>query len=461
MPSFALPVLSNRHTEFQTQNILVRDQDGRLHFAPITRRAPTLPPEILAEIFIHCLPALGFVTPDPAEPPLALCAICRWWREVALSTPRLWSSLLVDFDDMPTNNTDVDLYRKWLSRARGAPLSISLKDWDEKEVLTSVDPILQTFVGLSRQWKNIEIDVGMNLARSIFPVDGDFPLLERLTVSVHASELSISFCDAPKLRQVSIPIYNPHIQVPWYQLTTLRIANISVPGCIEILRNASNLLDGTFEVAGNPPDVATSIVHHNSLRKLSLGAMINQDHNVNPMPVLSFLNIPGLKSLTLEFRNWDTTGAEDVSTFSSFVSRSSAQLDTLALSSMPATTQDLIECLKATPSLRNLKLDPAHRLVNMDRVFSQFTGDSKFLPKLQSLHFVLDPVFVTPFAVVDMLSWRWASSGITQLKFFRFAHGHNQRSVDGALKSHPEYRRLEMEGMELYVGDRSLVDTFL
>ncbi|KAF7325392.1 F-box domain-containing protein [Mycena venus] len=289
MSSFALPVLSNRHIEYQTQNILVRDQDGRLHFAPI-RRAPTLPPEILAEIFIHCLPVSGLVTPDPAEPPLALCAICRWWREVALSTPRLWSSLLVDFDDM-----HVDLYRKWLLRARSAPLSISLKDWDEKEVLASVDPLLRTFVGLSRQWKNIEIDIGLDLACSIFPVDGDFPLLEHLSVSVHASDLSISFCEAPKLREVSILIYNPHIQVPWHQLTTFRTANISISGCIEILRNASNLLDGTFEVADDPPDVATPIVHHKSLQNLSLGAIIDQDPNVNPMPVLNFLNIPGLK----------------------------------------------------------------------------------------------------------------------------------------------------------------------
>ncbi|KAJ7940156.1 hypothetical protein B0H13DRAFT_1454893, partial [Mycena leptocephala] len=79
-----------------------------------------LPPEILAEIFIHCLPTQEFVTPDLTTAPLILCGICRRWREVALSTPKLWNSLFLQLNTYKT----ADFCQMWLSRARGAPLSL-------------------------------------------------------------------------------------------------------------------------------------------------------------------------------------------------------------------------------------------------------------------------------------------------------------------------------------------------
>ncbi|KAJ7181097.1 hypothetical protein C8R46DRAFT_844421, partial [Mycena filopes] len=48
----------------------------------------TLPVEITAEIFTHCLPD----TPAPPSVrivPLLLARICRQWRNIACGTPRL------------------------------------------------------------------------------------------------------------------------------------------------------------------------------------------------------------------------------------------------------------------------------------------------------------------------------------------------------------------------------------
>ncbi|KAJ7194315.1 hypothetical protein GGX14DRAFT_378075, partial [Mycena pura] len=52
----------------------------------------TLLSEILAHIFVYCLPH-GRIRPSPRTAPLVLGQICRRWRDVALSTGRLWSSL--------------------------------------------------------------------------------------------------------------------------------------------------------------------------------------------------------------------------------------------------------------------------------------------------------------------------------------------------------------------------------
>jgi hypothetical protein len=54
----------------------------------------TLPREITSEIFHWCLPSSPhFIQPDPADVPLTLLAICRQWRNVALTIPQLWSSV--------------------------------------------------------------------------------------------------------------------------------------------------------------------------------------------------------------------------------------------------------------------------------------------------------------------------------------------------------------------------------
>ncbi|PFH46949.1 hypothetical protein AMATHDRAFT_125205, partial [Amanita thiersii Skay4041] len=57
--------------------------------SPIQR----LSPEILAEIFAHCLNKLH--SNNIRHCPLLLCRVCSSWRALALHTPRLWSSLFI------------------------------------------------------------------------------------------------------------------------------------------------------------------------------------------------------------------------------------------------------------------------------------------------------------------------------------------------------------------------------
>ncbi|KAJ7085015.1 hypothetical protein C8R43DRAFT_1174403, partial [Mycena crocata] len=49
----------------------------------------TIPAEITTEIFLHCLPE-NPAHPSATEAPMLLGAICRVWREIAYSNPRLW-----------------------------------------------------------------------------------------------------------------------------------------------------------------------------------------------------------------------------------------------------------------------------------------------------------------------------------------------------------------------------------
>ncbi|KII83264.1 hypothetical protein PLICRDRAFT_119641, partial [Plicaturopsis crispa FD-325 SS-3] len=49
--------------------------------------ARALPPELLSQIFIHCLEE---EEPSIDRAPLLLGRVCRRWRSISLSTPELW-----------------------------------------------------------------------------------------------------------------------------------------------------------------------------------------------------------------------------------------------------------------------------------------------------------------------------------------------------------------------------------
>lgn len=88
----------------------------------------TVPPEILGEIFLHSIPQ------PPEFPPLVgplsptnLTHICRYWRQVALGTPALWSAIWSKFGlDAP----EWHAFQAWLERSGGTPLRMHITDDD-------------------------------------------------------------------------------------------------------------------------------------------------------------------------------------------------------------------------------------------------------------------------------------------------------------------------------------------
>ncbi|KAJ7728194.1 hypothetical protein B0H16DRAFT_1589209 [Mycena metata] len=87
--------------------------------------ALTIPPEITAHIFIKCLPTDGLASPSPSTAPLVLAQICRDWRNIALHTPELWSSIHLQFfskrrklaPGKKAADAAVHLFKTWASRA--------------------------------------------------------------------------------------------------------------------------------------------------------------------------------------------------------------------------------------------------------------------------------------------------------------------------------------------------------
>ncbi|KAJ7355937.1 hypothetical protein DFH08DRAFT_803868 [Mycena albidolilacea] len=415
-----------------------------------------VPTEIFAEIFILCLPTARFMVPSLTAAPLAVSGVCRRWREAALATPNLWKSLSLDGKWVTPDLDYVDFCAEWISRAGSLPLSLSLKATASPDYTNT---LLNLVRELSPQWQDIELDLGAMKQIVTFP-PGDYRLLEKISIVPPSGGLLVSFHNAPKLREAELVPYTGQVQFPRRQLTAFSSQHLDVAPFFGFLREAPNLVHATFRIRDSALPTTRLVLPQ--LQSLALAASpIPYGYNMVPMAILDVLQTPALKSLTLSFpfRNlWPThlwPPPHGILAFLSFVSRSSFQLHTLALSLMPVTTSMLIQCLYALPSLVHFKLKPLLKF-ELGTFFVQLV-DRTVVPHLESLHLIfpfskISESIVTPTAlasVVTMLCARWNAGAGLQL--FRLAHEDNSWPA-GALTSHPDFRRLEEEGMSLYVG---------
>ncbi|TDL25754.1 hypothetical protein BD410DRAFT_606722 [Rickenella mellea] len=83
-----------------------------------------LPPELWSNIFLDCLPFHPSFAALKA--PLLLTHVCRHWRDVALSTPTLWSNISLTGGIESITDTTLIRFDMWLERSRSCPLSIDL-----------------------------------------------------------------------------------------------------------------------------------------------------------------------------------------------------------------------------------------------------------------------------------------------------------------------------------------------
>ncbi|KAJ7908909.1 hypothetical protein B0H13DRAFT_2495475 [Mycena leptocephala] len=463
MPSFALGPLSNRPPQYQNQYMLV-NVNGLLRLAAVSRRALALPPELLSEIFIHCLPTEEDeylpVTPNPKTAPLLLCGICRQWREVALTTPSLWSSISFSSELAYSQSgiEYVEFCRRWLSRAKDTPLSLCLEAFVLKN---SIRSLLKIIGPLWQQWRDVEISLGVDFPKLLsLPQDGEYPFLETLSLDLPRSELPLSFVRAPKLRDVRFGVCTPQVQIPWHQITRFQTNHIEISQCLAILRNAPDLVDAEFRIQSYiSSELPNTIFQLNQLHSLTLCGD-KAPHSMTPTAFLNCINAPALKTLALG--SPFLSGWHDLSPLRSFASRSSFQLHTLTLSNVPEASNTLIACLHDTPTLVHLNLNPSPAIINLDPVLARFSWHPTFLPNLMSLDIGLTSTRavnvrespITAMAVVKMLFWRWFSDEVRRLQFFRLVHKHETSLFEDAIKAHPVFRQLREAGMVLIVEQR-------
>ncbi|KAJ7192159.1 hypothetical protein GGX14DRAFT_480334 [Mycena pura] len=218
---------------------------------PIVFSINSLPFEILAEIFLCARHECRHKTPSGKRPPLLLLRVCRYWRDVAVSTPSLWTrlSVILRRKETPGQSALLDAFlARWTNRAGTAPLSLRLYDTSLLAPRDRIDALLQlyaprtTFLRVQTSASNL-----MGL-----PSLDSLTHLERLTLTTRLTTAAWhdvhAFCQAPALRGVvlemgAIPSF---IRIPWHQLTTFTGSGFSVAEALYVLRECSQLTKCTL-----------------------------------------------------------------------------------------------------------------------------------------------------------------------------------------------------------------------
>ncbi|KAF8214083.1 hypothetical protein K438DRAFT_996183 [Mycena galopus ATCC 62051] len=230
--------------QLHASRLLVQSQLDSILVYPVL----TLPVEITAEIFLHCLPDKNAKV-SLIHAPFVLLKVCTRWRDIALSTPRLWATLDVNVVSLrrglcpgaPSSSCEwTRLAFGWLFRARksGIPWSVTLRHPSELHGDShKFQPDLDFLRDIGLQLESLEV-YGLAQeeegawdpyeSRNFTP--GSFPLLKCLTIGPAPPERDLHnhwlafFNDAPQLRQLNLgrilgPIEN-NSPFPWHQLTT-------------------------------------------------------------------------------------------------------------------------------------------------------------------------------------------------------------------------------------------------
>ncbi|KAJ6536780.1 hypothetical protein DFH09DRAFT_93389 [Mycena vulgaris] len=344
----------------------------------------TLPVEITADIFIRCLPdpppfpcpfdedsiSMGHELRTTA--PLILLGVCRVWRDIALDTPTLWSTLNIRFDAFTNSvasepgliESFIDL---WLGRAGNRPLSISLsatreltQDEDQDEDRQWSDLACAVVQRYSQRVRHLKLQMTEPDIIKLGLHSATFPLLHSAMLWCVDSEGQAAvgtgvnvFANAPRLRTLvmhsdntetlPLDIFTP----PWSQLTKFN----GIIKNLDLFTLASNLTEAKCFLTA--PEVSlTAVITHSRLQSLTIEGFPGY-HSATVF--LQHLTLPALRSLNIAALENDENPPSLA--LEPFLQRSRPPLMSLSFSVSEFTFDNWAKCLACvTDTLENLEI---------------------------------------------------------------------------------------------------------
>ncbi|KAJ7441969.1 hypothetical protein B0H11DRAFT_2292257 [Mycena galericulata] len=399
--------------------ITKRDQlnafiDAHLALVSPVRR---LPDDVVREIFVAALPSDRNAIMSEDEAPLLLSHISQGWRNLALSTPRLWSTLHIVTPPVSSLQSYIPKLHQingavvtWLSRSGTLPVSISLispllhspRGASEEDISALVEAarsasitLIQTLIEFCTRWRSIwfRISDDSYLTPLAALSVSDVPKLSSVGMTMVSGETdwnSMSFLGTPSLRAVSLREGAHTSPISWDALTHLSFhflgVTLSFDDMLAMLRHCINLEVLNLTVSNNQThdQMHAQPCQMAHLWRLSL---MNAGGNNFITNFLHQLSAPNLR--ILEFHGpFDSVNPSPLLTLIS----SSDGLEHLRLSVYDITVDFLIEMLQRAPALRELALasEPvlplppgSWRHIPDDRLLSLL--DPTLCPRLQRL----------------------------------------------------------------------------
>ncbi|KAF7376673.1 hypothetical protein MSAN_00084300 [Mycena sanguinolenta] len=266
-----------------------------LSFTQVNPPVHRLSWDVLSEIFLWSLPSNGFQPLNTqgriSSEPLALSHVCNRWRDVAVSTPSLWSTIWVD----RPREVHIAMVKLWIEYSRQCPLILYLRqsplgqspstfmDAREHEL---TDKILLILAHQLHRWKRVTFLFTHDAQLSLLNLPDKpsaAPLLEHIHMSTKAwdadNKLAIEriMYSYASVQSVVVHEFLSQEFIRWESLTVL---------------DASQL--------GCPTESHLSVLEHcASLRRADL--RVTQDHVDSPfVRPTRRVHVPCLSSLTIQ-----------------------------------------------------------------------------------------------------------------------------------------------------------------
>ncbi|KAJ3767666.1 hypothetical protein FB446DRAFT_848954 [Lentinula raphanica] len=352
----------------------------RALMAPIRR----VPVEMMAMIFVYCLPLDRYPIRSLFEAPLLLTVVCREWREIVITYPPLWNALHIHIAPRIAFNTEELTLRQqgvcgWIARAGALPLSLSLSfdefgDEHEPEDI-SQGPLLDFVKSLMYFGPRLEA-FHLNVGKEIYPLlesvsPQTFPILKRISLTLDGIDVDslpgIPFVsripDMLLLSALSIRGFYPdqysRSAFVGTNLTELDLGDGLLSICafplqelLSILRETPRLQKCCVNVS-YPFAHAYETVNMMSLRSLSI--CFEEDDDTSDLIEVTFrsLNCPALEALSVN--SYQSEFEHDVLHHRFTFTQLYGSLQHLRVE-FPMTSGSLIRCLELAPNLTVLEI---------------------------------------------------------------------------------------------------------
>ncbi|KAJ7680740.1 hypothetical protein DFH06DRAFT_1464884 [Mycena polygramma] len=380
---------------------------GQLWFmlAPVGK----LPTELLVEIF--ALAAVEsdsgddsddgvLVELDPTQQILLISEVCSVWRQIVISSPRLWATGYVSVHlSRARHSLDNFVEGLTMQLERSAPLSIAVILSCGEADTENGTAILMAMLPTASRWNYLNADSSAFEELDQMDIDiplGTFTALKTLELAAFPSAPTYLFSVCPQLRSLRLitettSARDNMLQIPWAQLTHLDLEEPNLANCCFILQHCTSLLSAKLTAKrwdGTENVVATILPF---LRTLVLEYPPHIAEEVEPL--FMALRLPSLRVLELTFNSEVIWSAQAFSAFQAHA----PNLTQFTLTVCPITSQELVELFRLAPMLTTLSMTICHYCIDRDFLDAfryDGTPTHRLVPQLQ------------------FIDWRWIGSNL-------------------------------------------------
>ncbi|KAJ6594619.1 hypothetical protein B0H19DRAFT_1096250 [Mycena capillaripes] len=317
--------------------------------------------DVLSEIFLCALCANGFQALNargrlPLEP-LTLSQVSSRWRDVALSTPSLWTTIWVD----RPREVHIPMVELWIERSRQCPLVLYLRQtpppptgqqpspFEDAREYELTEKILLILGDHLHRWKRITFLFHHHAQRSLLnlpEVPTAAPLLEHIHMSTKAWDVDSKHTlerimySYTSIESVVVHKYLSQEFIRWGHLTVLDASQLACPmdSHLDVLKHCTSLRRANLYLTQNHVD--TPFVRPTARTRVAhLSSLTVAAERVDLAVFFDRLVLPKLEGLVLKYAS-SPRRSNDPQALHQFLARSMCVLKRFSVRDVTAVRDD-------------------------------------------------------------------------------------------------------------------------